>query len=239
MIARNTEVRSHFDATTYLYNNAVVSLRERMACDMLGELRGLMVLDAGCGDGSVSRSFLAHNHVAFLDVSSHMLDEAAKAIPAEYASNAELIHANLLDAKFHTQFDVVVCLGVLAYIEDTERAIALLAGLLKPGGRCLLQITDTETALGKVMYSYAFRLAQLVTARATRPTRMTRSQILSCAAQCGLTFVGEERYPPTLPGMRSCHRLFSKYLEWGRRRRLGCELLILLARPGLAGDIVS
>jgi 2-polyprenyl-3-methyl-5-hydroxy-6-metoxy-1,4-benzoquinol methylase len=198
---------------------------------MLGEYRGLTVLDAGCGDGSVSRGFLPDNRVTFLDVSSRMLAEAAKAIPADYAARAELIHAGLLEAEVHAQFDIVVCIGVLAYIEDTERAIAKLAGWLKPGGRCVVQICDTESALGKAMYYYAVVLAKIAAAGCTLPAKMTRSQILAAASRCGLTFVSEERHPPTLPGLRSRPRLFTKYLEWGRRRRQGCELYLLLARP--------
>jgi ubiquinone/menaquinone biosynthesis C-methylase UbiE len=225
---------SEFDPATYLEHNAVTPLRERIVRDMLGEFRGLRVLDAGCGDGSVSRRFLAHNHVTFLDVSAGMLAEAAKAIPPEYVPHAELVHAGLLEATFHTQFDIIVCFGVLAYIEDTERAIAHLAELLAPGGRCLLQITDTDNVFGKLIYNYARRRGQFVEAGRSRvtPTRMTRSQIVACASQHGLTFVGEKRHLPTVPGMwRFGRRLSSKYLEWGLHRQLGCETYIELARP--------
>jgi ubiquinone/menaquinone biosynthesis C-methylase UbiE len=228
------EGHSEFDPATYLGHNAVTPLRERIVRDMLGEFRGLRVLDAGCGDGSVSRSFLAHNHVTFLDVSASMLDEAVKAIPLKYISHADFVHAGLLEATFRTQFDVVVCLGVLAYIEDTERAIARLGGVLAPGGRCILQITDTDDALGRLIYNYARRRGQLVEAGRSRvtPKRMTRSQIVTYASRLGLAAVGEKRHLPTVPGMwRFGNRLSSRYLEWGLRRRLGCELYMELARP--------
>jgi 2-polyprenyl-3-methyl-5-hydroxy-6-metoxy-1,4-benzoquinol methylase len=195
---------------------------------MLGEFHGLSVIDAGCGNGSVSMGFLLDNRVTFLDPSSHMLSETAKAIPPECASRAELIHAGLLDAALERRFDIIVCLGVLAYIEDTGSAIERLAGLLKPGGRCLLQITDADTAFGALMYHYAVRHARLVAPGCTRPTRTTRSQILSSASNCGLNLIAEERYAPTLPGLRRWPRLFARYLAWSRRHRMGSELVMLL-----------
>ncbi len=228
-LAASPKVRSHFDSATYLDKNPVVPFREKLARDMLGEFHGLAVLDAGCGDGSVSRGYLESNRITFLDVSPHMLSETARRLPAEYAQRAELIHASLLDAALDARFDVIVCLGVLAYIEDTEAAIGRLAALLKPGGRCLLQITDADTAFGALAYQYAVRLAQVVARGCTRPAKTTRSQILSCASNFGLTLMAEERYAPTLPGLRRCPGLFARYLAWSRRHRMGSELVMLLA----------
>lgn len=220
--------RSHFDWATYLPRNPVVPFRKTLASDMLGEFGGLSVLDAGCGDGSISRGFLSNNRVTFLDVSSNMLGEAERAVPPAFASRAAFVQASLLDAAFDTRFDVIVCLGVLAYIEDTGRAMERLAGLLKPGGHCLLQITDAGAAFGALMYHYAVRHAGFVAPGCTRPARNSRSQILSYASNCGLTLIAEERYGPTLPGLRRLPRLFARYLARSRRHRVGSELVMLL-----------
>jgi 2-polyprenyl-3-methyl-5-hydroxy-6-metoxy-1,4-benzoquinol methylase len=221
-----------FDPDTYLNENMVVLLRRRMVSAILGECRGLTILDAGCGDGSLSRPFLADNRVTFLDSSKRMLDEAAKAIPAEHASHAEFIHSRIRDIE--GLFDRILCMGVLAYIADIEHFITSMARLLKPGGQCLIQLTDTETISGKLIYSYAARRGQLVARDCPRLTltKLSRSQVLSCAASKGFILVREHRYPGALPGIqRLGTRIYTKYLEWGWRGNKGSELLILLARP--------
>lgn len=225
MDTHTAHVRAYFDPTTYCRRNAVIRLRERIIRDMLGDLRGVRILDAGCGDGSISVGFLEHNHVTFLDISAAMLKETAKRVPPEYSSRAELIQGNLLENRFSEQFDIVLCLGVIAYIKDTERVIQRVAEVLKPGGRFILQITDASTLLGKWLHHYAHYRGRITL------SRTTRQQIVDVAFRCGLVFCGEERYPPSLPGMPFLGQLvWRKYLEWGHRRQLGCELVMEMLR---------
>ena len=97
MDVHTADVKVHFDTTaTYLKDNAIIPLRKRLVREILGDLRGLRILDAGCGDGSISVAFVKHNHVTFLDISTGMLNEVAKAVPVEHSSRAELIQGNFL-----------------------------------------------------------------------------------------------------------------------------------------------
>lgn len=48
-----------------------------------------------------------------------------------------------------TQVDVVVCIGVLQYVEDLHAAVASLAGIVRPGGRVIFSVTPaTRSARG-------------------------------------------------------------------------------------------
>jgi predicted TPR repeat methyltransferase len=229
------DVKVHFDTTaTYLKDNAIIPLRKRLVREILGDLRGLRILDAGCGDGSISVAFVKHNHVTFLDISTGMLNEVAKAVPVEHSSRAELIQGNFLESHFPQQFDIILCIGILAYIENPDRVLHRVAKLLKPRGRSIFQITDAATLIGRGLHRYA-RCRQSIAASLNyvAPTRITRQEVLVAASQCGLALVREERYPPTLPGMRYLGQtVCSSFLEWGNRRQLGCELLMELQRVG-------
>jgi hypothetical protein len=46
--------------------------------------------------------------------------------------------------------DVVICIGVLAYVKQVETAIQKIGSLVKLGGRCVLQITDDDRVVGKI-----------------------------------------------------------------------------------------
>jgi SAM-dependent methyltransferase len=225
-------VKVYFDLTTYLKHNAIMPLRKRLVREMLGDLRGLRILDAGCGNGFISMSFLKENYVTFLDISTGMLNATAKGVPIAYSSRADMIQGSLLDTRFPTQFDIVLCLGVLAYTETPERVIRRVAQLLKPGGRCILQITDAATLMGRGLHQYVrWRQRIGVCRNHITLTRTTRQQILLAAFDCGLALIREERYPAIFPGVRHLGQaVCSSYLEWGHGRQLGCELLMELAR---------
>jgi 2-polyprenyl-3-methyl-5-hydroxy-6-metoxy-1,4-benzoquinol methylase len=90
---------------------------------------GQRVLDLGCRWGSLTRAYLEGNDVVGVDVDRHALAEAAKlGIETRWAD---------VDQPFpfeDASFDVVVAGELIEHLRDTERFVAEVQRVLKPGG---------------------------------------------------------------------------------------------------------
>jgi SAM-dependent methyltransferase len=100
----------------------------------LASLRGALVLDAGCGMGRHARQIAPFaGRVIAVDF-SRAIDQAAR--NTAECPNVACVQADLLALPLAERtFDFVYSLGVLHHLGKTERALAGLVRLLKPGGR--------------------------------------------------------------------------------------------------------
>ena len=110
-----------------------------------GELKGLLVLDAGCGGGRYAR--LAGRFgakVIGVDLSS-AVDKAA-ALCADMPGVA-IVQADLLDLPAaEGGFDLAFSIGVMHHSPDPRRAFAQVAARVKPGGRLAVWLYRRNTA---------------------------------------------------------------------------------------------
>jgi 2-polyprenyl-3-methyl-5-hydroxy-6-metoxy-1,4-benzoquinol methylase len=96
------------------------------------------VLDFGCGTGLLTERIApAVAEVVAVDASPAMVAGlAAKGlpdvVPVAATWTAETVATDPLAAD---GFDLIVCSSVLAFVPDYPGAVAMLAGLLRPGGR--------------------------------------------------------------------------------------------------------
>lgn len=97
------------------------------------------VLDVGCGAGGLALDLAAQcpeGGVVGVDLSSRMLEVAAKRAAARGLSNTEFVQA---DAQVHAfspeSFDVAVSAFGVMFFDDPVAAFANIARALKPGGR--------------------------------------------------------------------------------------------------------
>lgn len=99
------------------------------------ELAGKLVLDAGCGNGTLSEAVASLGcEVVAADLSDSVV--AARAYFAERDGRARFVQADLMQPPFRpASFDVVYCAGVLHHTPDTRRTFARVAGAVAPGGR--------------------------------------------------------------------------------------------------------
>ncbi len=111
-----------------------------------GDLKGQLVLDAGCGGGRYARVLGAHHAgVVAVDLSS--------AVAKARASCAELPHVLVLQADLlnlplaHNAFDFVYSIGVLHHTPDARHAFHEIAGRVKPGGRLAVWLYRRNTPL--------------------------------------------------------------------------------------------
>jgi SAM-dependent methyltransferase len=98
----------------YLSGNFRIALRSELVREMAGSSPG-EILDLGCGNGAV---------VAALDGPKTLVDNSPAMI-AEARGVGRAIRADLHD--FRGQFDLVLCVGVLAHTHDTAKTLAAVA----------------------------------------------------------------------------------------------------------------
>lgn len=122
---------------------------ERFAMETRWEsdLRGEILLDAGCGVGSFTRPALKTGAlVVAFDVSA--------GVEVNYRENGQspnllLVQANIYEMPFPSIFDKAFCFGVLQHTPYPKEAFKQLVGKLKPGGRIATDIyADVPLGLG-------------------------------------------------------------------------------------------
>jgi trans-aconitate 2-methyltransferase len=95
-----------------------------------------IVLDAGCGGGSVTRQLLALTpNVIAVDADPAMVEKARATLPA----SVPVYHQDLLELEIPERVDVVFSCAVFHWITDHERLFDRLHRVLKPGGRLVAQ----------------------------------------------------------------------------------------------------
>jgi ubiquinone/menaquinone biosynthesis C-methylase UbiE len=110
--------------------------------EMLGKVADRNILDAGCGEGFLSRLIAERGaSVTAVDYSEKLLEIAKERTPDDLG--IDYIHANLecLDMLDEDTFDFVVSCIVLQDIPDYQAAVEEMCRVLRPGGTCILAIT--------------------------------------------------------------------------------------------------
>src|SRR5205823_3011880 len=99
---------------------------------------GRRLLDVGVGTGYHLAQLRERGYDgAGIDGSPEMLEHAQTANP-----DADLRCADVCSLPFEkAQFDLVVCIEVLRYLENLQPCLHEMARVLKPGGRCIATAT--------------------------------------------------------------------------------------------------
>jgi ubiquinone biosynthesis O-methyltransferase len=115
------------------------ALEERLLLDLLGPVRGLSVLDVGCGDGVLGSALARRGaHVTGLDTDPQMLAAARDRARSE-SVELHLVRGRAEALPFEGEtFDRVVAVTVLCFVRETDRAVGEIARVLKPGGRLVI-----------------------------------------------------------------------------------------------------
>lgn len=106
---------------------------------LIGDPRGLHVLDVGCGEGFYSRLIRERGaaRVAGID-QSHGMIELARTQEAQHRLGIDYIVGDARELPVTRQFDLVMAAYLLNYAQDPQELQAMYDGLarsLRPGGR--------------------------------------------------------------------------------------------------------
>lgn len=175
----------------YLRANYRIRRRAELAGEVLGPLTGKHIVDLGCGDGAVSASFAEARHITFVDSAADMVGRARSGRanrPATYL--VDDLHAVTLDDPG----DVVMCLGVLAHVDDSRDTMRAIARNLASDGRALVQFSPAERAVNRV----GLPLLRMRTGLGYRATA-TRD-VVAAATEAGLRVVARRDHLLVIPG---------------------------------------
>ena len=109
---------------------------------LLGDVSGLITLDAGCGEGYLSR-ILAHRgaNVTGIDIAARLI-EIARARDPEGKISYEVANLSQPLPAYASHFDLIVSRFVLNDVYDYRGFLTTLGLVAKPGGRLIISMNN-------------------------------------------------------------------------------------------------
>jgi len=135
------------------------NLRKNEFLDSMGlraeDLRGRLLLDAGCGNGNLTGS-VAHYGAEIVGMDLSLSIERAHQNRARFAGaqagNVHFVQGNVMEPPFAPEtFDHIHTSGVLHHTPSTERAFASFLRLGRPGGRVYVQLYRRREAWVRII----------------------------------------------------------------------------------------
>jgi len=185
-------------ARTYDHeHNPMLSIEQRILEPLLPPLRGLDIVDLGCGTGrwlEAAKNAGARS-LAGVDISPEMLNVArAKLGDAAVLVCAECTNATIPAASA----DLIFCNFVLSYLDEPERLLRLAKTTLRPGGSLFLTDVHPRTATALewrrgVTIAGAFKQIRTYHRSLDEIVELCKKENLDLAIQLEVPFGIEER----------------------------------------------
>lgn len=189
------EHSAHWDAL-YKADESTLSVyslhhRERMKVigQMIAQLQkheSSKALDVGCGPGAYLPLLSTSGYEVFgFDISEKMLAHAKANLLKHHGMPIHFDHGDIHALPYRDKtFDLVLCIGVIMYVDDDRRVLSELARVLKPGGHLIIA-TDNKTNFADLV-DFPMRLRSFVTklARQKRYATKTHSATQASNSRC-------------------------------------------------------
>ena len=121
----------------------VDGLEKRALFALARPQRGENALDVGCGTGNYTLDLAARGlRCVGVDLSAGMLD-VASAKCSRMSPRPDYVQASAVRLPFpDAQFDLVLCVTALEFVEGPEDAVAEMVRVLRPGGRLVVGVLN-------------------------------------------------------------------------------------------------
>ena len=240
-----TTVKNAFEAPQWYFSNLNYRILVRMktVAEMTRDLEFERCLDIGCGGGSMSLQLLKPGRrITLQDLSEAMLERARASVPAGLEGNVETVAGDFLQVKLPAAgYGVVICLGVLSYVENLEPFLAKVHSLVAPGGHLIIECTDAPHFLSRLSgaVSNAVELVRKPKVNISLQ-KHSRARVWAVLQKLGLTLVGQYCYSAPPPVIRrflsqEFHFKMNRMLHGqggaGRLNWLGTECIFHFAKP--------
>ena len=140
------ETRQAFERPEWYFQKLGYHIRVRIetVMEFVNGSKFGRILDIGCGDGSISLPLLTEdNCLTLLDMSEGMLARARSRISDCQLDRVTIVNGDFMSTQFESRsYDLIICIGVLAYIDRVTPFLEKLSSLLKPGGKLIIEWTD-------------------------------------------------------------------------------------------------
>lgn len=200
----DNKVKNFFNKSDYLKDSSDrIKIRSFVVREFLGDINNVVILDIGCGDGSLSLQFLRkENAITFVDISDKMLDKVRERVPLDLEDNVSLINDSFDALKDCEVFDIVICVGVVAHVPSVELLFDKISRVLKKNGFLVLETTPNPYPVGRLLFPY-YLLRDLIFGSLPKyqKNRLKIADLLSAKKLKGFEQLKTIRYSFPLPGM--------------------------------------
>jgi len=190
------KVRSYFQqGARYLRDNYNVRFRQEIVSSLLTGDNFSSILDVACGSAEISIPFLNEgNRLTLIDSSLDMIDTASGNIPAHLRKRVELRNEDFMESNLPAcSYDLIICTGLLAHVDEPARVLGKIVGLLMPGGVVVIQNTDSAHFYSHFIDLYRAVVVMVVPSR-YRYNKVSESSIITFFEQRGLKIEKTYRY---------------------------------------------
>jgi ubiquinone/menaquinone biosynthesis C-methylase UbiE len=214
--------------------------RLSIACELAGASAGRL-LDCAAGTGEITCALLKSgrfSHATLVDISPAMLQSAEELLGSQITNtDLKFARSNVFNFKpSDSNFDLILCLGLIAHVGRLDILLPHLKSMLAPGGRIILQTTLTDHVGARIVRTLTAR--RELTRRGYRISWFSQRDIADACNRAGLRIVETRRHSLGIPfGDRlwpwANFRLENRLQKWASWH--GADAIYLLA-PNAASE---
>lgn len=217
---RLLETKQAFQSPQWYFHMLGYHIRVRIetVTEFLNGAKFDRILDIGCGDGSISLPLLTKdNRLTLLDMSEGMLARARSRILTNQMDRVEILNGDFMNTRLDSNsYDLIVCIGVLAYIDPVRPFLEKLSYLLKPGGKLIIEWTDGYHFVSRLLRPYHKLMNVFVTPKVQLSIHRSAA-IVESLRELGFEVQGSYQYCSPLPVVR---RLLSQDVSYRMIRKM-------------------
>ncbi|HAF00056.1 MAG TPA: hypothetical protein DCO68_05555 [Methylophilaceae bacterium] len=238
-------MKKHFEVVTEFFNSphylengrSIIENRIFILKEFLGELSNVKILDLGCGDGSLSSAFFnTSNQFTLVDISPRMLEIAKSKLPNHMINKVELINSPIENINTNDDYDVVICVGLLAHVPSIDDALKKVSESMKDKAYAVIEFTPNPNPYEKFLLPYYILRKKLFGhSMGYQTNKMSLKRLIQLANNHNLQLIKTRRHYFPIPTIsRWPKKLIATYIRFTLHSNLfskfGTEHIMLLKK---------